>query len=311
MNRILLIGANGQIGCELQRALKPLGEVTVLGHREMDLADPDAILHVMREQRPDVVVNAAAYTAVDRAEKEPDIAMAVNGTAPGILAEEAKRYGTLLVHYSTDYVFDGEKSDPYTEEDAPSPINTYGQTKLAGEQAIQAAGAPYLILRTSWIFGARGSNFMLTILRLARQQPELKIVSDQIGAPTWSRMVADATAQILARIYATGGWHASRMIDTGGIYHLTASGQTSWFGFADAIVREAARLLPSGSARGLYVTQVRPITTEEYPLPAKRPRNSLMSNRKLETAFGLALPSWEWMLSMCLQEMSGNHLSDV
>lgn len=251
----------------------------------------------MREQRPDVVVNAAAYTAVDKAEEEPDLAMAVNATAPGILAEETKRIGALLVHYSTDYVFDGEKNAPYTEDDAPKPINVYGKTKLAGEQAILAVGTPHLILRTSWVYGARGKNFLLTILRLARERPELKIVNDQTGAPTWSRMIAEATAQILVKIYPANTAYVSRTPNLSGIYHLTGSGDTTWFDFADAILKDAAHLIPGPSAR------LMPISTADYPLPAKRPRNSLMSNRKLGDVFGLAMPSWQDMLKLCLEEM--------
>ena len=223
--RILLTGKNGQVGWELQRTLAPLGEVVVLDRRQLDLSDPDQIRERVREISPDLIVNAAAYTAVDRAEAEPEPAMAVNGTAPGLLAEEAKRIGAAIIHYSTDYVFDGAKTTPYTEEDAPNPLNVYGRTKLAGEQAVQAAGVPHLILRTSWVYGMRGKNFLLTILRLAREREELKIVDDQIGAPTWSRTIAEATAQILT----SGAWPVS---GASGIYHLTASGSTSWYGFA-------------------------------------------------------------------------------
>ena len=296
MNRILLIGKNGQVGWELRRTLAPLGEVIALDHQEMDLADPDAIRGVMREQRPHLVVNAAAYTAVDKAEEETDLAMAINGTAPGILAEEAKRAGAFLVHFSTDYVFDGEKESPYTEEDAPNPINVYGKTKLAGEQAIQAVGTPHLILRTSWVYGARGKNFLLTILRLARERPELKVVNDQTGAPTWSRMIAEATAQILAKIYSTSTSRVTRTSNVGDIYHLTGSGETTWFGFAEAILAEATRLISSPSMR------LTPISTAEYPQPARRPRNSLMSNRKLGDTFGLVMPSWQDMIKLCLEE---------
>jgi dTDP-4-dehydrorhamnose reductase len=190
MTRILLTGKNGQVGWELQRTLATLGEVVTLDRQDLDLADPDSIRRVVREHKPNLIVNAAAYTAVDKAEEESDLAMVINGTAPGILAEEAKRLSAAIIHYSTDYVFDGSKNTPYTEEDAPNPLNVYGRTKLAGERAIQAVGAPYLILRTSWVYGMRGKNFLLTILRLARERNEIKVVNDQIGAPTWSRIIA-------------------------------------------------------------------------------------------------------------------------
>jgi dTDP-4-dehydrorhamnose reductase len=287
--KILLTGRSGQIGWELQRTLTPLGKLTVLSHQEMNLADPEDIRRVMREHRPDVVVNAAAYTEVEKAEEEPTLAMAVNGTAPGILAEEAKQSGALLVHYSTDYVFDGEKKAPYTEDDVPNPLNVYGKTKLAGEQAIKAVGAPHLILRTSWVYGARGSNFLLTILRLAQEREELKVVNDQTGAPTWSRMIAEATALILGKIYLANPPHEIRAREATGIYHLTASGQTTWFEFADTILRGTVRLTPISAAK--------------YPLQTKRPRNSLMSNRKLGAVFGLVMPSWQNMFELFREEM--------
>lgn len=305
MNRILITGGNGQLGWELRRALAPLGEVTAPDRREMDLADPDAVRRAMRERRPTLVVNAAAYTAVDKAEEETDSAMSVNGKAPGILAEEAKKSGAFLVHYSTDYVFDGEKNGPYGEDDPPRPVNVYGKTKLAGEQAVQAVGASHLIFRTSWIFSRRGSNFLLTILRLARERQELRVVNDQTGAPTWSRMIAEITVQILAQIYSANRLHFSDKINANGIYHLTGGGQTSWFGFADAILKEAARLMPQASSSTARQVGVVPIPTSEYPRPARRPRNSLMSNGKLQETFGLVMPSWEAMLEMCLQEMDG------
>jgi dTDP-4-dehydrorhamnose reductase len=199
MMRILLTGPTGQVGWELRRSLAPLGVVTALDRTALDLTDADGLRRVVREVRPALIVNAAAYTAVDRAESEPDLAMAVNGLAPGILAEEGKRVGAALVHFSTDYVFDGRKAGAYVEDDAPAPVNVYGATKLAGERAMEAVGAPHLILRTSWVYGARGANFFLTMRRLARERPELRIVDDQTGAPTWCRMIAEATAQIIAR----------------------------------------------------------------------------------------------------------------
>jgi len=295
MNRILLMGRNGQVGWELQRTLTTLGEVIALDRHDMDLADPDSIRRAVREHKPNLIVNAAAYTAVDKAEEEPDIAMAINGIAPGILAEEAKRLGAAVIHYSTDYVFDGSKNTPYTEEDAPNPLNVYGKTKLAGEQAIQAVGTPHLIFRTSWVYGARGKNFLLTVLRLARERNDLKIVDDQVGAPTWSRMIAEATAQIFVQFYSRLTFHPSLLTDIGGIYHMTAGGQTSWFGFAEAILNHV-----SGSVAP--VPHLTPIVTEEYPTPAKRPRNSVMSNVKLNHQFDVKMPSWEMGLRLCTEE---------
>jgi len=284
--RILLTGKNGQVGWELHQTLTPLGEVVALDRQQLDLADPDQIRKRVREIKPDLIVNAAAYTAVDRAEAEPGLAMAVNGIAPGILAEEAKRIGAAIVHYSTDYVFDGTKATPYTEEDAPNPLNVYGRTKLAGEQAIRDVGVPHLILRTSWVYGMRGKNFLLTILRLAREREELKIVDDQTGAPTWSRAVAEATARILSA--------GPLSLAAAGIYHLTAAGSTTWHGFARAILT----LDPDQSEQ--VCKHVRPIPTAEYPTPAARPAFSVLSNAKLKAFFGLTLPDWEQSLKSAL-----------
>lgn len=297
MRKILLTGKNGQVGWELQRTLASLGDVVAVGHREMDLADPDSIRSVIRQARPDLIVNAAAYTAVDKAESEPDLAMAVNGIAPGIMAEEAKRLNAAMVHYSTDYVFDGAKKTPYSEEDIPSPLNVYGQTKLAGERAIQVAGVPYLILRTSWVYGARGKNFLLTILRLTRERSELKIVDDQVGAPTWSRMLAEMTSQIVAQFLSPLCRPAIPIADISGTYHMASSGSTSWHGFA-------AKILESAPGHAIQaMPKLIPIPTSDYPLPAKRPRNSCLSNEKLTRTFGLAIPAWEESLALCLQEM--------
>lgn len=284
--RIMLTGKNGQVGWELQRALAPLGEVVSLDRQQLDLANPVQIRERVREISPDLIVNAAAYTAVDRAEEEPDPAMAVNGVAPGILAEEAKRIGAAIIHYSTDYVFDGKKTSPYTENDTPSPLNVYGRSKLAGEQAVQAAGVPHLILRTSWVYGTRGKNFLLTILRLARERTELKIVDDQIGAPSWSRTIAEATAQILA----SGAWPAS----AGGTYHLTASGSSTWYGFAKAILA----LDPKPSEQ--VCKRLIPIPTAAYPTPARRPAYSVLSNAKLKADFDVVLPGWKQGLKSAL-----------
>lgn len=298
IGKILLTGKNGQVGWELQRTLATLGEVIALDRHGLDLANPDSIRRAVREHKPNLIVNAAAYTAVDKAEEESDLAMVVNGTAPGILAEEAKRLGAALIHYSTDYVFDGNKDGPYTEDDVPNPLNVYGRTKLAGEQAIQAVGAPHLIFRTSWVYGMRGKNFLLTILRLAKERDELRVVNDQIGAPTWCRMITEATAQILAQIYSPMVHHSSPIADISGIYHLTAGGQTSWHGFAKAIVELASALTPSPKAVRLI-----PVGSDQYPTPARRPRNSLMSNRKLMVSFDITMPFWTVSLERCLSEM--------
>ena len=290
--KILILGANGQVGWELQRSLAPLGEVVALGHAALDLTSPDAIRQALRHIAPEVIVNAAAYTAVDRAEQEPELAQAVNGIAPGVLAEEAKHLNAALVHYSTDYIFDGAKGSPYAEIDAPNPMSVYGKTKLAGEKAVAATGCPHLILRTSWVYGARGKNFLLTIQRLARERDELRVVNDQFGAPTWSRMIAASTSAILSQCLHKGSV-ASILRDKGGLYHLTAAGQTSWFGFASEIVKFADK-----------APRMTPITTAEYPLPAPRPAYSVMSNAKLERVFGLRLPDWRDSLALCASELT-------
>lgn len=283
---ILLLGKNGQVGWELQRTLAPLGQVIALDQPDLDLTKPDQIRAKLREIKPNLIVNAAAYTAVDRAEEEPDLAMAINGIAPGILAEEAKALGATLVHYSTDYVFDGTKQTPYTEEDIPNPINVYGKTKLAGEQAIQAVDGNYLIFRTSWVYGMRRNNFLLTILRLAKERDELRIVDDQIGAPTWCRMLAEATALILAR-------GEDGLADKWGLYHLTAGGTTSWYGFAKQILEdiELNKKEP--------ITLV-PILTQDYITLAKRPMNSVLSNHHMVDKLQIRIPSWESQLSSAL-----------
>jgi len=267
--RILLTGATGQVGWELRKALAPLGEVKAFDRFGLDLADTPPLVATVRALQPQVIVNAAAYTAVDKAETERDMAFAVNATAPRVLAEEAKRIGALLVHYSTDYVFDGSKSTPYVEDDAPDPINVYGASKLAGERAIVGTGCRHLILRTSWVYGPRGKNFYLTILRLAKERPELRIVDDQIGAPTSSLEIARATALLLRK-------------DPQGLYHLSAAGETTWCGFARALL-----------ARAGISTSVVPIRTEDYPTPARRPRNSRLDCARLRAEFGVALAPWE------------------
>ena len=281
--RILLSGKNGQIGWELGRSLAPVGDLVAFDHASLDLADRDQIVRRVREIRPGLIVNAAAYTAVDRAESEPELAERINAEAPRILAEEARRVNALLIHYSTDYVFDGTKPSAYVETDVTDPTNAYGRSKLSGEQGIRASGCRHLILRTSWVYGARGSNFLLTVLRLARERRELRVVDDQVGAPTWCRDIAVATARLA--VEAVSG-------DVGGLYHLTASGSTSWCGFA----REILRL------RGID-RPVRAISTAEYPTLAKRPANSILSNAAISARYGLGLPEWRNSLSNCLSEI--------
>jgi dTDP-4-dehydrorhamnose reductase len=292
VNRLLLIGARGQVGWELRRTLATLGEVTAVDRDEMDLTDFGAIARTVEAIRPAVIVNAAAYTAVDKAEADTAQAMKVNGEAPGVLAETAKRHGALLVHYSTDYVFDGTKQGAYTETDAPNPLNVYGRTKLAGERAIEAVGGAYLIFRTSWVYGLHGANFLLTVLRLAAERDELRIVNDQTGAPTWSRAIAEATAQILAQRCAP----RSRGADAAsGTYHLTAGGATTWYEFARAILRHR----PPGRAGGL--PDMAAISSAEYPTAAMRPKNSVLSNERLAREFGLQLASWQVQLALCME----------
>jgi dTDP-4-dehydrorhamnose reductase len=300
--RILVTGANGQIGWELLRCLQPLGEIVATTsqagttQRALNLADPDAIRAIVRELRPQLIVNAAAYTAVDQAEDDVDLAMAINAVAPGVLAEEAKRCGAALVHYSTDYVFDGSKTGAYQEEDLPNPLSAYGRSKLAGEQAIQQVGVAHLILRTSWVYGARGKNFLRTILRLARERPELNVVDDQIGTPNWSRLLAEATALALATQLRGVGkkWDAEleRLRDVSGLYHLSAGGATSWCGFARGILGIA-----ESSCR------VNGITTAEYPLRAPRPMNSRLITEKFSRTFGLDLPAWDEALKLCMADV--------
>lgn len=290
MRTILLTGKNGQVGWELRRTLAPLGKIVALDAAELDLASPAAVREAVRSIRPDIIVNPAAYTAVDKAESEPALAQAVNGDAPGVLAQEARALGALMVHYSTDYVFDGEKQAAYVESDVPNPQSIYGKTKLAGEEAVRAAAGRHLIFRTSWVYGSRGHNFMLTMLRFARERKELRVVDDQIGAPTWCRSLAEMTAQILAMLHRPG----VDPEEVGGLYHMTASGNVSWHGFAAEILRQSGidplpRLLA--------------IPSSEYPLPARRPMNSVLSNEKLARTFGLGAGDWREDLLLCMQEL--------
>ena len=280
--RILLTGATGQVGWELRKTLAPLGEVKFFDRFGLDLADTPPLVATVRALQPAVIVNAAAYTAVDKAESERDLAFAINATAPRVLAEEAKRIGALLVHYSTDYVFDGEKASPYVEDDPTHPLSVYGASKLAGEQAIARSGCRHLTLRTSWVYGPRGRNFYLTMLRLAKERPELKVVDDQVGAPTSSAAIARATVAVLER--------ARRSPAPGGLYHLTAAGATSWCGFAREIFAQAG-----------LATPVVPIPTEQYPTPARRPRNSRLDCARLRHAFGVSLGPWQEGLAEAMQ----------
>ena len=302
MIRVLVTGRYGQVGFELLCSLAGQRQVIAVGRDEMDLSDPDSIRRTVRETGPDLIVNAAAYTAVDQAESEPELALAINGVAPGILAEEAKRLGAALIHYSTDYVFDGSKGAPYTEDDEPRPISAYGRTKLAGERAIEAVDVPHMILRTSWIYGARGKNFLLTVLRLAREREELSIVDDQVGAPTWSRALAAATGDILRRLgYGQPGF-SEACKQQRGIYNVSAGGETSWYGFAAAILAQAASTPAGQSDFALArVPVLKPIQTEQYPLPARRPRYSVLANAKLQRAFGLAMADWKTSLAECMR----------
>jgi dTDP-4-dehydrorhamnose reductase len=298
--KVLLLGKSGQVGWELERCLATVCEVVALDHQGMDLANPDSIRKTVREIRPSLIINAAAYTAVDKAEAEAELAMAINGIAPGILAEEAKRLGAALIHYSTDYVFDGTKRSPYTEDDEPHPLNVYGKTKLAGERAIQAVGAPHLILRTSWVYGARGKNFLLTILRLAQEKQELRIVDDQTGAPTWSRFIAQATVQIVGHaLYASRGKATPHWTEFAGVYHLSCGGETSWYGFAQAALEK----LRHTSAVNRPMPQLSPIPSAGYATAAARPAYSVLSNAKLMDDYAFMLPHWQHGLEFVLLDL--------
>lgn len=288
--RILVTGAGGQLGFELAHWLAACGDVVAVDRPEIDLADPDAIRRGVREIAPRLIVNAAAYTAVDRAETEAELAHALNARAPEVLADEARKSGAALIHYSTDYVFDGAKAAPYVENDPTNPLGAYGRSKLAGEEAIRAAGADHLVFRTSWVYSSRGSNFLRTILRLAAEREELRVVVNQIGAPTWARLIAEASAHALRQAMQerrSGNFES-------GLFHLAAAGETSWHGFASAIV---------AGRSGLRVKTVMPITTAEYPLPAPRPANSRLNTDAFRARFGLALPAWETCLQLCLEEI--------
>ncbi len=282
--RVLIVGATGQVGTELHRSFAGFGELVAVDRKTVDVAAADQVRDVVRRTEPDVILNAAAYTAVDRAESEPELANAINAEAPRVLAEEARRRDALLVHYSTDYVFDGTKMGPWVEDDRTNPLSVYGASKLAGEQAIREVGGKHLIFRTSWVYGPHGRNFLLTMLRLGREREELRVVDDQHGAPTSSIAIADATRAVVEKAHAgelgvPENWT--------GIYHMTNAGATTWCGFARAIFERGADLLDGRKPR------VEAIATVDYPAPAKRPGNSVLSNRALEAKFGVRLAKWE------------------
>jgi dTDP-4-dehydrorhamnose reductase len=284
--KVLLTGSTGQVGYELARSLQGVGEVVAVDRSELDLSNLDQVRAVIRRVQPQLIVNPAAYTAVDKAESEPGLAFRINAEAPAVMAEEARALGAALVHYSTDYVFDGSQPAPRVEDDPLGPLNVYGASKLAGEQAIAAAGIPHLIFRTSWVYGMRGKNFLLTMLRLAKERDELRVVADQHGAPTWSRTIADTTAHVLSQAHAGGReW----WVQNSGIYHLSAQGQTTWHEFTEAIIAEA----------GLSC-KVLPISTAEYPTPAQRPQYSVMSSERLMARF-CRLPDWKEALHLCMR----------
>lgn len=286
--RILISGQHGQVSQALQKSLSDRGELIVVGRDALDLSQPESIREVVRRHKPDLIINAAAHTAVDQAESEPALALAINATAPGVFAEEAAHLGVPFIHYSTDYVFDGGKASPWVESDPPHPLSVYGSTKLAGEQAIAEAGGQYLILRTSWVYSLTGRNFLLTMQRLLQEREKLSIVSDQIGAPTWAGTIADSTRTLIDRWREgnAGAW---------GIYHLTASGQASWFDFAQAIGDQLVSAgKPCASLEG--------ILTSAYPTPATRPLNSRLDCSRLQREWGVSQPDWHDAMLQCLAQ---------
>lgn len=285
--RVLVCGHNGQVAQALGHSLEGLGEVLLRGRDQLDMADPEQLRQPLRDLAPDLIINAAAHTAVDQAESEPELAFAINAQAPRVLAEEAERLGVPLIHYSTDYVFDGRKAAPYSEDDAPNPLGVYGNSKLAGELAITEVGGQHLILRTSWVYSQSGRNFLLTMWRLLQERPQLKVVSDQIGAPTWAGTIAASTAALVQRWQ---GGHAGQW----GTYHLTAQGETSWYGFAQAIGEQL-------KARGLPCAELLPIPSSEYPTPAQRPLNSRLDCTRLARNWQVSQPHWQQALIDCLK----------
>jgi dTDP-4-dehydrorhamnose reductase len=302
--KIVIVGRNGQLAWEANRQFQGLGQIICVGRPEFDLADIDGVRAELRRIKPCIVVNAAAYTGVDQAESEPEAAMKINSEAPAAMAEEAKRMGALFVSYSTDYVFDGSSASSYLETDATAPLNVYGSSKLSGERAVEAVGGSHLIFRTSWVYGARGKNFLKTILKLAGERPELRIVDDQVGAPTWSRDLAASARKIIEQLIAES---LSAKISIGealgdrrGIYHMTAAGSVSWYGFATAIVEEMRK---RRSSEG-NLAKVVPIPSSQYPTPALRPHNSRLCNQKLSSVFGVSLPPWRESLVAVMAELA-------
>jgi dTDP-4-dehydrorhamnose reductase len=295
--RILLLGKDGQVGWELQRALVPLGELRALGRLDADFSQPESLRACVAGFKPDVIVNAAAYTAVDKAESDADNARSVNALAPGVLAEEAAACGAWLVHYSTDYVFDGTKEGAWLEGDATNPLSVYGRTKCEGEERIRAAGPRHLILRTSWVFAPRGGNFAKTMLRLARERDSLNVIADQHGAPTGAELIADATALALHAIRAAGPAAAT----LSGTYHLAAAGATTWHGYAQHVLEQA---LAHGAQLKATPQALHPIATEAYPTPAARPRNSRLDTHSFEATFGLQLPDWRYHVNRLIAELA-------
>jgi len=293
--KILLLGRSGQVGGALAPLLRRYGPVFAPPHNEVDLADPDSIRAAIRACSPSLIVNTAAYTAVDRAESEPDVARAVNADAVSVLAREASRYDALLVHYSTDYIFDGAKPDAYVEDDITHPLSVYGKTKLDGEHRVRDALCRHLIFRTSWVYGARGSNFARTILRLAQERETLNVIDDQIGAPTSAELIADVTAHALRDVLSGRA--------PGGTYHLAAAGETSWYGYAKFVTDHARA---QGMSLALTADGLKPIPATEYPLPAKRPQNSRLNTQLLERSFALKLPSWQAGVTRVLDEWASN-----
>jgi len=294
--KILLFGKVGQLGWELNRSLQPLGDIVALDRGEVDFSKPESLRQVVRDINPDVICNAVAYTAVDKAEEEEELAMKINGISPGVLAEEAKKLGALLVHYSTDYIFDGTKASSYDETDTPNPVNAYGRTKLAGELSIQSLGCDYLILRTSWVYASRGQNFLLSMLRLAAEKKELTIVDDQLGVPTWARSIADITCHVISKSLAERDGNVFRS----DIYNVSASGQASWFLFAKEIIELAKKC---EKFKHLKVKSVTPISSVSYPTPAERPMNSKLSTSKLSEKFDINVAEWSEHLKLCVDEL--------
>ncbi|MDF3935315.1 dTDP-4-dehydrorhamnose reductase [Pseudomonas citronellolis] len=296
MKKILLLGANGQVGWELQRSLAPLAELVICERGRADLSDLESLARLVAEERPDVIVNAGAYTAVDKAETDIDGARRVNAEAVATLATAARQLDAWLVHYSTDYVFDGSGDTPFEEDANTGPLGAYGQTKLEGEQAIRESGCRHLIFRTSWVYASRGANFAKTMLRLARERDELRVIADQFGAPTSAELIADVTALVLYRL-ARDSELSKR---ASGTYHLVAGGETNWHGYAQFVISEAIRL---GTVLRTTPEKVAPIATSEYPLPAKRPANSRLANSKLQRTFGVTLPAWEHHVQRMIREL--------